>query len=218
MATDGDPLRTQRDTDTATTDELRAAGFDDAREIGRGGFGVVYRCTQSALERAVAVKVLSGDLDDESRARFLREQRAMGRLTGHPNVVSVLEVGVTPSGRPFLVMPYHPQDSLDARIRRHGPLTVTEALRLGVKIAGALETAHRFGIVHRDVKPSNILLTDYDEPALTDFGIAHITGGFQTATGTITGSPASPPRRSSRATPRVRPRTCTASGRHCSPR
>ncbi|MGW5148915.1 protein kinase domain-containing protein [Rhodococcus koreensis] len=190
MATDGDPLRTQRDTDTATTDELRAAGFDDAREIGRGGFGVVYRCTQSALERAVAVKVLSGDLDDESRARFLREQRAMGRLTGHPNVVSVLEVGVTPSGRPFLVMPYHPQDSLDTRIRRHGPLTVTEALRLGVKIAGALETAHRFGIVHRDVKPGNILLTDYDEPALTDFGIAHITGGFQTATGTITGSPA----------------------------
>nr|WP_271212180.1 protein kinase [Rhodococcus wratislaviensis]GLK38582.1 hypothetical protein GCM10017611_54490 [Rhodococcus wratislaviensis] len=190
MATDGDPLRTQRDTDTATTDELRAAGFDDAREIGRGGFGVVYRCTQSALDRAVAVKVLSGDLDDESRARFLREQRAMGRLTGHPNVVSVLEVGVTPSGLPFLVMPYHPQDSLDARIRRQGPLTVTEALRLGVKMAGALETAHRFGIVHRDVKPSNILLTDYAEPALTDFGIAHITGGFQTATGTITGSPA----------------------------
>ncbi|KAF0960907.1 protein kinase domain-containing protein [Rhodococcus sp. T7] len=190
MATDGDPLRTQRDTDTATTDELRAAGFDDAREIGRGGFGVVYRCTQSALDRAVAVKVLSGDLDDESRARFLREQRAMGRLTGHPNVVSVLEVGVTPSGRPFLVMPYHPQDSLDTLIRRQGPLTVTETLRLGVKIAGALETAHRFGIVHRDVKPSNILLTDYDEPALTDFGIAHITGGFQTATGTITGSPA----------------------------
>ncbi|MCZ4586753.1 protein kinase [Rhodococcus opacus] len=190
MATDGDPLRTQRDTDTATTDELRAAGFDDAREIGRGGFGVVYRCTQAALDRAVAVKVLSGDLDDESRARFLREQRAMGRLTGHPNVVSVLEVGVTPSGLPFLVMPYHPQDSLDARIRRQGPLTVTEALRLGVKMAGALETAHRFGIVHRDVKPSNILLTDYDEPALTDFGIAHITGGFQTATGTITGSPA----------------------------
>ncbi|QSE92830.1 protein kinase [Rhodococcus pseudokoreensis] len=190
MATDGDPLRTQRDTDTATTDELRAAGFDDAREIGRGGFGVVYRCSQSALDRAVAVKVLSGDLDDESRARFLREQRAMGRLTGHPNVVSVLEVGVTPSGRPFLVMPYHPQDSLDTLIRQHGPLTDAEALRLGVKIAGALETAHRFGIVHRDVKPSNILLTDYDEPALTDFGIAHITGGFQTATGTITGSPA----------------------------
>lgn len=151
---------------------------------------MVYRCTQSALDRAVAVKVLTGDLDEENRARFLREQRAMGRLTGHPNVVSVLEVGVTESGLPFLVMPYHPQDSLDVRIRRHGPLTVAEALRLGVKMAGALATAHRFGIVHRDVKPGNILLTDYGEPALTDFGIAHITGGFQTATGTITGSPA----------------------------
>ncbi|GAF49422.1 protein kinase domain-containing protein [Rhodococcus wratislaviensis] len=185
-----DPLRTQRATDSAITDELRAAGFDDAREIGRGGFGVVYRCTQSALDRAVAVKVLTGDLDDEDRARFLREQRAMGRLTGHPNVVSVLEVGVTESGLPFLVMPYHPQDSIDVRIRRHGPLTMAETLRLGVKMAGALETAHRFGIVHRDVKPGNILLTDYGEPALTDFGIAHITGGFQTATGTITGSPA----------------------------
>ncbi|MFC9550356.1 protein kinase [Rhodococcus sp. NPDC056960] len=190
MATDGDPNRTQRGTDTATTDELRAAGFDDAREIGRGGFGVVYRCTQSALDRTVAVKVLLGDLDEENRARFLREQRAMGRLTGHPNVVSVLAVGLTESERPFLVMPYHPRDSLDARIRRHGPLTATEALRLGVKMAGALETAHRFGIVHRDVTPGNILLTDYGEPALTDFGIAHITGGFQTAAGTFTGSPA----------------------------
>ncbi|RZL77266.1 MAG: protein kinase [Rhodococcus sp. (in: high G+C Gram-positive bacteria)] len=190
MTADGDPLRTQRATDSATADELRAAGFDDAREIGRGGFGVVYRCTQSALDRAVAVKVLTGDLDEENRARFLREQRAMGRLTGHPNVVSVLEVGVTDTGLPFLVMPYHPQDSLDVRIRRDGPLTTAETLRLGVKMAGALETAHRLGIVHRDVKPGNILLTDYGEPALTDFGIAHITGGFQTATGTITGSPA----------------------------
>ncbi|WP_416062257.1 protein kinase domain-containing protein [Rhodococcus indonesiensis] len=171
-------------------EELRSAGFDDVREIGRGGFGVVYRCAQPALDRTVAVKVLSGDLDDESRARFLREQQAMGRLTSHPNVVNVLEVGVTENGRPYLVMPYHPQDSLDARIRRHGPLPVTEALRLGVKMAGALETAHRLGIVHRDVKPGNVLLTDYGEPALTDFGIAHITGGFETATGTVTGSPA----------------------------
>ncbi|MGV9947589.1 protein kinase domain-containing protein [Rhodococcus aetherivorans] len=190
MAIDDEPLRTQRDTVSATVNELRAAGFDDAQEIGRGGFGVVYRCTQSALDRTVAVKVLTDDLDEENQARFLREQQAMGRLTGHPNVVSVLAVGVTDSGRPFLVMPYHSQNSLDARIRRHGPLSVPETLRLGVKMAGALETAHRLGIVHRDVKPGNILLTDYGEPSLTDFGIAHITGGFETATGTIAGSPA----------------------------
>ncbi|QSE93761.1 protein kinase [Rhodococcus pseudokoreensis] len=188
--TDDDPLRTHRDVVSTVLDQLRAVGFDDAREIGRGGFGLVYRCIQSALDRTIAVKVLTGSLDEESRARFLREQRAMGRLTGHPNVVSVLEVGVTDSGLPFLVMPYYPQDSLDARIRRHGPLTVEESLRLGVKMAGALATAHRSGIVHRDVKPGNILLTDYGEPILTDFGIAHIAGAFQTATGTVTGSPA----------------------------
>lgn len=150
----------------------------------------MYRCLQPTLDRAVAVKVLAGALDNENQTRFLREQRAMGRLTGHPNVVGVLEVGVTESGRPFLVMPYHPQDSLDVRIRRHGPLTMAETLRLGVKMAGAVESAHRLGIVHRDVKPGNILLTDYDEPALTDFGIAQIAGGFQTATGTVAGSPA----------------------------
>ncbi|OYD60757.1 protein kinase domain-containing protein [Rhodococcus sp. OK302] len=185
-----DQLHTHRDLLPFIVDELGAAGFDDAREIGRGGFGVVYRCTQLGLDRTVAVKVLTADLDEENRARFFREQRAMGRLTGHPNIVGVLEVGVTDTGRPYLVMPYHSQGSVDARIRRQGPFSVEEVLRLGVKMAGALETAHRVGILHRDVKPANILLTDYGEPALTDFGIAHITDGFKTATGTVTGSPA----------------------------
>ena len=186
----GDPLETQRGVAHTVTAELSAAGFEDAHEIGRGGFGVVYRCVQPALDRTVAVKVLAADLDEENRARFFREQRAMGRLTGHPHIVSALHVGATDSGRPYIVMPYHSQDSLDARIRRHGPLPLEEALRLGVKIAGALETAHRLGVLHRDLKPGNILLSDYGEPALTDFGIAHIAGGFETATGTVTGSPA----------------------------
>ena len=188
--TDGDPFRTQRDVAAAVADELGAAGFDDAEEIGRGGFGVVYRCTQPVLERTVAVKVLTADLDGENLGRFLREQRAMGRLTGHPNIAEVLQVGTTDSGRPYLAMPYHRQGSLDARIRRLGPLTAEEVPRLGVKMAGALAAAHRAGILHRDVKPANILLTDFGEPVLTDFGIAHITGGFETTTGTVTGSPA----------------------------
>src|SRR5277367_4946349 len=186
---DNDPLRTQRDVGLAAVTELSAAGFADAEEIGRGGFGVVYRCRQVALERTVAVKVLTAELD-ENRERFLREQRAMGRLTGHPNIVGVLQVGETQSGYAYLVMQYHRQGSIEARIRRLGPLRVDEVLRLGVKMAGALETAHRVGIVHRDVKPANILLTDYGELALSDFGIAHISDGFKTATGTFTGSPA----------------------------
>ena len=186
---DADPLDTQRfPADPAG--ELAAAGFEGVEQIGRGGFGAVYRYTQTGLDRTVAVKVLTVELDEENRARFFREQQAMGRLTGHPNIVPVLQVGTTGSGRPYLVMPYHRHGSLEARIRVGGPLTLEQALRLGVKMAGAIESAHRLGIVHRDVKPANILLTDYDEPQLADFGIAQIAGGFRTATGTVTGSPA----------------------------
>ncbi|MFC9764335.1 protein kinase [Rhodococcus jostii] len=186
---EGDPLDTQRFPPSPAA-ELGGSGFADVQEIGRGGFGVVYRCTQAELERTVAVKVLTVELDEENRARFFREQRAMGRLTGHPNIVNILQVGATDSGRPYTVIPYHPQDSLDVRIRRHGPLPLGQVLRHGVKIAGALESAHRLGVLHRDVKPANILLTDYGEPELADFGIAHISGGFETATGAVTGSPA----------------------------
>ncbi len=184
-----DPFTTQRDVGSAVVTELTATGFAEPGEIGRGGFGIVFRCTQVELDRVVAVKVLTAQLL-EDRERFLREQRAMARLTGHPNIVGVLQVGETASGYPFLVMQYHGQGSLQARIKRLGRLPMAEVLRIGVKMAGALESAHRLGILHRDVKPANILLTDYGEPALTDFGIAHIAGGFETAAGAFTGSPA----------------------------
>src|SRR6478672_13529292 len=134
---EGDPLDTQRYFVPAVASELSAAGFDDAQEIGRGGFGVVYRCTQEELDRTVAVKVLTVELDEENRTRFFREQRAMGRLTGHPNIVHILQVGATDGGLPYIVMPYHPQDSLEARVREDGPLPLDHALRLGVKMAGA---------------------------------------------------------------------------------
>ncbi|MFF1553044.1 protein kinase [Rhodococcus erythropolis] len=183
------PRETQRYPQIPTL-ELRGAGFDDVEEIGRGGFGVVYRCTETALDRTVAVKLLTVDLDEENRSRFFREQRAMGRLTGHPNIVNVLHIGATENGLPYIVMPYHPCGSVDRLIGEAGPFQLDETLRLGVKIAGAVETAHRLGILHRDIKPSNILLTDYGEPELADFGIARVAGGFETATGAVTGSPA----------------------------
>ena len=187
---DVDSHATQRGLAPDIPAELRDAGFDDVAEIGHGGFGIVYRCVQPILDRTVAVKVLTSDLDPDNLDRFMREQRAMGRLSGHPNIVQILEVGTTASGRPFIVMPYHAKDSLEALIRRHGPLNWRETLSIGVKLAGALDAAHGAGTLHRDVKPANILLTDYGEPQLTDFGIARIAGGFETATGVITGSPA----------------------------
>ncbi|ROZ98260.1 serine/threonine-protein kinase [Gordonia sp. OPL2] len=185
-----DPQTTQRDVAPDIAAELVAAGFADPELIGHGGFGAVYRCTQPGLDRAVAVKVLTDHLDEENLERFVREQRAMGRLSGHPHIVNILEVGATPGGHPFIVMQYHPHDSLDARIRKHGPLAWQDVVRLGVKVSGALETAHRSGTLHRDVKPGNILLTEYGEPQLTDFGIARISGGFETDADLVTGSPA----------------------------
>jgi serine/threonine-protein kinase PknK len=182
--------QTSRDPTIDIASELEAAGFERVTLIGRGGFGVVYRCAQPALDRTVAVKVLTTEVDQENLARFLREQRVMGKLSGHPNIVGILFSGVLPGQRPYLVMPYHPSKSLQERLERDGPLPWRDAVRIGVKVAGALEAAHRRGVLHRDVKPGNILVSDYGEPELTDFGIAHVAGGFVTTAGIVTGSPA----------------------------
>ncbi|MBF6298179.1 protein kinase [Nocardia amamiensis] len=181
---------TQRQAPIDIGDELEAMGLSGAVEIGRGGFGVVYRCIQTALDRVVAVKVLSSEIDAESRERFLREEQAMGRLSGHPNIVDILQVDVTATGMPLIVMPYCTRGSLERLIRDQGPLTWSDSLRAGVKLAGAIESAHRAHILHRDVKPANVLLSGYGEPQLTDFGIARIPGGFRTSSSMITGSPA----------------------------
>jgi ATP/maltotriose-dependent transcriptional regulator MalT len=183
-----DPDHTQRGLASGIVAELEAEGYCDAEPVGRGGFGVVYRCTQPSLDRVVAIKVLSSDRDDVDLEHFDREQRAMGRVSGHPNIVPVLHSGLTFTGRPYIVMPYHSRNTLDAWIKGHGPLASREALTTGVRLAGALETAHRAGVLHRDVKPANILLTSYGEPQLSDFGIARIAGSREAAPNIIVGS------------------------------
>jgi serine/threonine-protein kinase PknK len=185
-----DDAATQRDVSTGIVAELAAAGFDVPEEIGRGGFGVVYRCLEYGLERYVAVKVLVSGVEGDERERFVREQQALGRLSGHPHIVQVLSVDVTASGRPYFVMPYFAQGSLDRVLQSTGPLRWPEVLSIGVKMAGALAAAHALGIVHRDVKPGNILLTDYGEPQLSDFGIAQFGAAGATVSTMIHGTPA----------------------------
>lgn len=155
--------------------DLGIAGVEDATEIGRGGFAVVYRAFQPAFQRPVAVKVLdAGALDERTRVAFQRECGAIGRLSGHPHILTVYDAGVTASGRPYLVMPYMEGGSLDDRLERHGPLPWPDAVRIAAKVARALDVAHQAGIVHLDVKPANILMTGYGEPQLADFGIARL--------------------------------------------
>lgn len=168
--------------------ELAAAGFDNARQIARGAAGVVYCCRETGLGRNVAIKVLPAFIDDESRERFLREGYAMGGLSGHPNIVNILRVGVTAGGRPYIVMSYCAAGSLALRMQREGPIAWPEAARIGVKLCGALETAHLTGTLHRDIKPANVLVNDYGEPQLTDFGTAHVAGGYETAAGLFSGT------------------------------
>ncbi|BCZ21209.1 serine/threonine-protein kinase [Mycobacterium senriense] len=168
--------------------ELAAAGFDNARQIARGAAGVVYCCRETALGRNVAIKVLPPFIDDAGRERFLREGYAMGGLSGHPNIVNILRVGLTAGGRPYIVMSYCPAGSLGLRVQREGPIAWPEAVRIGVKLCGALETAHLGGTLHRDIKPANVLVNDYGEPQLTDFGTAHVPGGYETAAGLFSGT------------------------------
>lgn len=166
--------------------EIDGLTIDD--EIGRGGFGVVYRATDAAHGRTVAVKVLTGALDDGAKRRFDRERRAMGTVSGHPNIGVVHTSGFTDDGQPFLVMEYLEGGSLEQRLSE-GPLAVDEAVSITLALCEALMVAHEAGVLHLDVKPANVLFSKYGRPKLVDFGIAAIAGDDH-ATTTIRATPA----------------------------
>jgi serine/threonine protein kinase len=135
----------------------------------------VYRGYQERFDRYVAIKVLNVDLADPvAKTSFLRECTTMGRFSGHPNIVTILDSGFAGDGRPYIAMEYFERGSLAQRMALGRRYSLAEVLRVGVKAAGALETTHREGVLHRDVKPHNILESPYGEPALADFGIATV--------------------------------------------
>ena len=142
-------------------------------ELARGGMGVVLRGVDAELQRPVAIKVLAADApDDETVARFKTEARATARLD-HPNLVGVLDVGVD-AGRPYLVMPLIEGESLSDRLHHGGPLDQAAALELGLALADGMAYAHARGVLHRDLKPQNVLVEAGGRVKVTDFGMARL--------------------------------------------
>ncbi|MEU0541890.1 serine/threonine-protein kinase [Nocardia sp. NPDC005978] len=178
-----------------TSDRLIAGRYRLTDPIGTGAMGVVWRATDVRLRRTVAVKQLllgpglTRSQALEAKMRAMREGRIAARLH-HPNAVTVFDVAEE-DGQPWLVMEYVNAASLAALMREKGPLEPTEVARIGAKVAAALAAAHKAGIVHRDVKPANILVADDGTVKITDFGISRAIGDVTvTSTGFLAGTPA----------------------------
>ncbi|MDQ3294620.1 MAG: serine/threonine protein kinase, partial [Actinomycetota bacterium] len=158
-------------------------GIEELEPIGRGGFATVYRGWQAELNRPVAVKVLDATaMDAGAAARFRREVMAMGALSDHPHVVPVYTVGSV-GDRLYLVMPFL-EGSLADELTA-GPLAPDAVVELGLGLADALAAAHRSGVLHRDVKPANVLRSAYGTAKLSDFGVARFVDNTNTNRGQL---------------------------------
>lgn len=180
-------------------------GYADLEPVGSGGFSNVFRAHQERFDRTVALKVLDVEmLDVETQRRFENECQIAGRISRHPNIVTVLDSGFTEEGQPYITSEFVAKGSLGDRLHREGTLPVADVLAIGIKMCGALAAAHDAGITHRDVKPDNILLSEYGEVELADFGISVAADQLDEGDGTValtpvhaapelfTGTPASP--------------------------
>jgi ABC-type branched-subunit amino acid transport system substrate-binding protein/streptogramin lyase len=157
-------------------------------QIGRGGMGVVYKASDPSLERAVALKLVAPELveDERFRARFLKEPRLAASLE-HPNVVPIYEAGER-DGQLYLAMRYVEGSDLRSVLARERTLAPERAVAILGQVAGALDAAHARGLVHRDVKPANVLLDEGEHVYLTDFGVTKQVGGDSTDTGQLVGT------------------------------
>ncbi|MEM8924038.1 MAG: serine/threonine-protein kinase [Actinomycetota bacterium] len=161
--------------------DLGIDGLSAYTEVGSGGFATVYSAFEAGTARRVAVKVLAA-IDEGGRRRFDREQRTMGQTTDHTNIVTLFRSGYTrPDDKPYLVMEYLAGGSLQDLIDAEGAAGVERAVTMILPIADALDYSHRAGIIHKDVKPANILVSGTGVVKLTDFGIAAIKEGTVTS-------------------------------------
>ncbi|MEU1185487.1 serine/threonine-protein kinase [Streptomyces sp. NPDC005820] len=152
---------------------IALSGYEVQEVLGQGGFATVYRARQLAVGREVALKVDSRVLSTpRDRQRFLREVTAAGQLSGHPHVVPVYDAGVLADDRPYMVLELCPGGSLGERLHRQGAFPAKEARDIGVGLADAVAAAHGAGVLHRDIKPGNVMVNRYGGVALTDFGLA----------------------------------------------
>lgn len=164
-------------------------GYEVVEIIGRGGFSAVYRAVQLSMDRPVALKVLDAwDPDPEDERRFRIECRSVGALSWHPHIVAVFDAGMTDDDRPFMSMELLDDGSLAQAMRRNGPLPTDEVVRVGREMCDALGAAHEVGIVHRDVKPANVLIGRRREFVLSDFGIAAFNDSTRSSTGSFSGT------------------------------
>ena len=164
--------------------------YRDAERIASGGMGEVFRAQDTHLSRTVAVKLLADRFaDDEAiRGRFTREALAVARLSNAPHTVTIFDVGEH-EGRPYIVMEYLPGGSLADRIERDGTPPLPRALDWLAQAGAALDAAHASGIVHRDVKPGNVMLDESDRVKVADFGVASAADlGSFTEAGTVVGT------------------------------
>jgi hypothetical protein len=172
-----------RKNSTATAVATPFPGYANVAELATGAFATVYRAVELGTGRAVALKVLRlADTSPHLVEVFEKELGALALLSNHPNVTTLYGTFSTPEGRPVLVLELC-RESLAHRVRQSGPLAAGEVVQVGIKIAGALETAHRSGLLHRDMKPQNILVSQFDEPVLADFGVATLQAQAQSTEG-----------------------------------
>jgi hypothetical protein len=158
--------------DGAGSAALGIPGLVDPTALKTGPVATTYRARDEVSGRTVIVKVLASPLEGQAQARFDHEQTQMAGLSDHPNIVTVYGHGTTEDGLPYVVYEDVPGGTIRDRMAASGPLSGPDILQLGIRLAGALESAHRVGVLHGDIRPEDVLTSTYGDPLLTDFGLA----------------------------------------------